>query len=130
MNRFRQEMDIYRDDELDDEYPETVVDANDARRVKLAKRATNRKRLQLRYSAAAKLEFGTPDRTKSNLLCVRDYIIRTMRADHVRNCDIIAVIDETVAMVFVPTEDEIKWKQFIYSEAVDVCHAELNSKQC
>ncbi len=130
VNRFEQEQKVYEDDELDEVYPQEELGEQDSRKVRLVKRMNTKKRLQIRYAAAAKIEFGTPERTKSNLLSVRDYITRIMRADNVRNCDILAVINETVARVFVPTEDEIKWQQFIYSEAVDVRHAELNKQGC
>ncbi len=130
VNRFEYEQKVFEEDELDEAYPLVEVDEKDSRKQRLLKRTTIKKRLQIRYAAAAKIEFGTPERTKSNLLAVRDYITRIMRADHVRNCDIMAVINETVARVFVPTEDEIKWQQFIYSEAVDIRHAELNQRGC
>ncbi len=130
VNHIRRELEIESNDLLDEFVPEPVITPEDTVGERLTKRKSVRRRLQIRYAAAAKIEFGTPERSKSNLLAVRDYIVRIMRNDHVRNCDIYSVIDETTAMVFVPTDDEIRWRQFIYSEAVDVCHAELDKKSC
>jgi len=56
----------------------------------------------------AKVQFGyIPKRTVANEAAVRDWLMRKMKEVHVRNVDIARVLPYAVAVVFIPSHQEV-----------------------
>jgi len=94
---------IARDD------PDTVVMVDVPRRRRLPYMA--------RVAREVKVVFGTPKFTEANRLCVRRKAIEIMQEHRVRISHRAAMIDEIVALVFVPSLGEVRANELLASMA-------------
>jgi hypothetical protein len=77
------------------------------KKVKLRKRAP----FISACARAAKVQFGLPEDTLANRMCVRKYLADLMKEHGMRPIAVSQFLDIAVEMVFIPTEDELRvWR--------------------
>jgi hypothetical protein len=111
---------------------EALLKEKDERNSRSRRRRGRVPQIVFEYAAEAKARFGVQPLNDVNQAAVRDFLRRKMEANNVRTKDIALYLDQTVALSFVITEEELAARAIAWSAEATVrrkVYGELPTRQ-